>query len=441
MDEHAEREHARFSPSQAERFFACHGSINLLARVPKSRPSEYAIEGTKAHIVLDAALKNGVRNAKEAHLDYSSLCMEDLDTPENFFYRAIQAALNYIYAILDDYPDAILYTERRVDPIITSAPGEAAGYCDIAIHIPSLRTLYIVDYKHGAGISKEAKGNPQPMQYAAGFLYEDNAVVDPQQISSVVLAIVQPRAFHRDGIIREHEATPYEIYEYLQELDEVIEKCLEPDAELVSDDDGRTTDHCRFCDANYMCPAREARAVAATGTQFRTVREVDLNKLPEVKTMDVDRLTYIRQAAPILRAFLNDVDAQVKSLLYSGYNVNGSKLVEAQARREWYGDPQELAQKAAALACVPVDEVMEYRMLPITTVEKLIVEAFKARVGRGHKTGAAADARKAMAFLTLKKSSGNLVLVYDDDERPAVNAAGSAFKQIAAAIEQKDEET
>lgn len=429
-----DREHRKYSPSQAERFFACRGSTNLLKRVPARAPSVYALEGTKAHTVLEAALKNGVRRAADAHREFSVLCMEDLNTHGNFFYYSIQVALNHIYDILDEHEDAVLYTERFVDVPSQSAPGEAGGYCDVGIHVPSLRRFYVIDYKHGEGIAKAVKGNKQVRQYGAGFLYEDDAKVDPATVDEVVLTIIQPRAFHPDGMIREEIVTPYELYEYLEEMDEAIADNEKDDAPLTPDDNGRTTDHCRFCDANTVCPAREAKALSVVGTQFRTVEQLGQPKLPLPHELDIERLAMIRMYGPMLRKWLDDVDAHLFSLAMSGVAIPGAKLVDAQERREWYGDPEETAKKAAALADVPVDDIMVKKLMPLTQVEKLVVEAFKKRAGRGKKQQAAADARQAFAFLTDKKSSGNLTLVDEDDTRPAVNRAHVHFGQIAAAL-------
>lgn len=434
MSGHEDREHRRFSPSQAERFTVCYGSTNLLARVPARPDTPYSIEGTKAHEVLEAALINGIRDAKTAHLEYSSLCMEDLDDGKNMFYFAVNMMLNYVWGIMDEYPDAVMYTERFVNPPSEVAPGETGGYCDCAIYVPSIRTLFVPDYKHGAGIAKDIKGNPQPKQYAAGFLYEDDAVVPVDNVDTVVLAIVQPRAFHPDGSIREIEITPYELWEYIDELENHIAEGLKEDAPLVPDDNGKTMDHCRFCDANTVCPAREAKALSAVGAQFKTVDMVRRPDLPDVKGLDVNRLAYIRAAAPMLRKFLSDVDDQCYELAMSGVQVPGAKLVETQERREYYGDKDEVAKKAAALAGVPIEQVMETKLMGITNLEKLIVEAFKKRVGRGKKQQAAADARQAFAFLTLKKSSGSLKLVDEDDPAPAVDRATKIFGQVTAAL-------
>lgn len=422
-----ERAHRRYSPSQAERFFACKGSNNLLARVPVRATSPYAVEGTRAHEVLEAALTNGVRDAKDAHENWSSLFFEELDDGTNEFYLSVQIALNHVYAILDAHPDAVMWVEAYVEPPIDSAPGEAGGFCDIGIWVPSTRTLYVIDYKHGAGVAKAVKGNKQVLQYAAGFMYEDNARVDPNAVDTVVATIIQPRAFHADGIIREHEVTPYEVWEYLQELNDVVAECEKEDAPL----DPSNEDACRFCDARTLCPAREAQALAVASTTFRQIGDVRAPALPHPSAIDMNRLAAIRFHANTLRKWLDDVEQHCIELARAGHVVPGAKLVEAQARRQWYGTEEDVAKKLAAMiGTKDVTELYTVKLVPITTAEKMVVEAYKNRVGRGGKKKAAEEARQAFAFLTLKQSSGNLVMVDEDDPRPAVNKTQAQFAQI-----------
>lgn len=425
-----ERGHKRFSPSQAERFLACPGSTALLARVPVRASSPYAEEGTRAHAVFEAALVNQCRNAAEAHAKWTDLFYEPLDDGSNEFYLSVQIALDHVYSILDAYPDAVMWTERFVDPPIESAPGEAGGYCDVLIYVPSIRTLFVIDYKHGAGVAKRANRNPQLLQYAGGALYEDDALVDVSGVDTVVLTIIQPRAFHEDGIIREYDTTPYEIWEHLQDLDAGVAACLAPDAPLVPGED-----QCRFCDARTLCPAREAAALQVAGASFSQIGHVDAPSLPRPADLDVNRLAQIRFHAGTLRKFLDDVDAHCEELMRAGYEIPGAKLVEAQARRQWYGTEDDVAKKLAAMIGTQnIDSLYRRVFVPITTAEKMVVEAYKKRVGRGKKDKAAEQARQAFAYLTLKQSSGNLSMVDVDDPRPAVNRVQKTFGSIIGAL-------
>lgn len=441
MSGHSEREHRRFSPSQAERFSVCKGSTRLLERVPARPSGPYAIEGTTAHEVLEAGLANGLRTAREAH-EASIHCCVELDDehggPYENFYFSIQTALNHVYHILADNPGAEVWLERRVSPPILNAPGEADGFCDILIWCPIAATLYVIDYKHGAGVSKNVVDNKQVKQYGSGALYGVDAVVDPQLVDTVVLCIMQPRAFHKDGMIREYETTPWELYEYLDELDEWIDGNLDPRAALVPDDNGKTTDHCRFCDAKTICPAREAKALSPlleVSSKLMTIENVTAPSLPEPSSLDMLKLGRIRAAADMLRKWLGDVEDHVKELLMQGYDVPGAKLVEVQARRQWWGDPADTARKAAVLAECSVEELMTApKLLPLTQVEAMVVEAFKHKAPMGKKKKASEEAKRAFAFLTIKQTSGNLTVADDTDPRPAVKGRVEAFSQIGGAL-------
>ena len=438
-----EREHRRFSASQADRNALCLGSSNLLARVPKAPPSKYAIEGTHAHAVLEAALRNGVRDAREAHRDYSYLFDVDLDDGTNEFYLAIDTALNYIYDLWDQYPDAQVYIEAEIPVPVTNAPGEADGYADFVMYVPALRKVYVIDYKHGAGVAKEADCR-QLKQYGAGVVF--GLLADVPDVEDATLVIVQPRAFHKLGPIREYDTTALELWNYLEELDGVIAEAQKPNAPL-------TPGHvqCQFCDGVPFCPAREASALQVASNAFTQIRDLQAHGLPETHLMDLQRLAYIRANAWRLRKWLDEVEDRCYQLAREGHHIPGAKLVEAAPKRKYYGEERDVAHKLAALLGEPqlTDGVWQlYNLLdaypalgtmfrphlvPLTTAEKLVVEAYKKRAGRGHKKKAAEDGRQSFAFLTLKETSGTLTLVDEDDERPAVNSVQNTFAQINTA--------
>lgn len=438
------RTHRLFSPSQSERYTLCRGSVNLLRRTPPRPSSRWAEEGTRAHEVLEAGLRNNCKTATEALAvsKHAGMTFEDKNK-EIEFKGSINDALDYVWTLLEElnifYGDAVLFIETEVNPPIVSAPGEAAGYCDIAIYSPSARRLWVIDYKHGAGIAKAVIGNTQVSQYACGFLFDPKGFVDPASIDIVTLCIIQPRAFHPDGDIREYDTTPAALWDYLQSLDDIIADCLREDAPLTPGEE-----QCRFCDARSTCPAAEAAAVAVAKNTFANIRDVAAPKLPDPRTIDINRLSYIKQMQPILKGWLDAVDQHIEEIMRSGLEVPGFKLAETQARREWYLDGKTaeddiatanaIATKLAALIGTSPVDMFRTKLITITDAEKMVVDAFKARVGRGKKKQAAEDGKQAMAFLTLKQSSGNLTVVPADDERPAVNLAAKTFGQISGPL-------
>lgn len=422
MSGNEDRDHRAFSPSQAERISLCPGSHSLLKRVPAHLDSEYAIEGRKAHNILETALKNKVRNAVDAHKDYSTLCLEEL--PDSLYW-AVDKALTYIYQILDLNPDAIMYVETFVDTPSEAAPGEAGGWCDVAIYLPSRRWLLVIDYKHGVGVIKDVQGNMQIMQYGAGFLYEADAKVDPNSLDGVTLVVIQPRAFHADGDIREWDITPYQLYEYLAVMDKNIAAALAENAPLVPGDV-----QCQFCDAKVECPARTALALSAIGTQYRTVLEVTRDKLPNIEMMDMEALSRLFLLGPLLIKWVEQGMLRIEELTRMGYDIPNTKLVEIDPKRKWYGEPAQIAEKLAALIGCKPEDVYPPKLLGITDAEALLVRAWRERAAKGKKNEASYEARKAMSLLTLKEPTGRLTLVGTDDPRPAVLRGSAAFAQI-----------
>lgn len=445
MVDHAERTHARYSPSKMERLALCPGSDALCQGVV-DRDSVWSIEGRKAHQVLEAALLNRVQNARAAHLDFSDICMEELDEeyggPYKKFYSSVQECIDYVFGILEAHPDALLWIETQVSPPSDVAPGEASGYCDIAIYIPSTRELIIVDFKNGAGVAKAVVGNKQAKQYAAGFLFDpesplnvpviadDGNMRNAHDVDKVTLTIVQPRAFHPDGSPRSYELTPFELYEYLGEMDAIIEACQKPDAPLVPGEE-----QCQFCPRNTTCPAREAKALQAVNVQFRTVGDVRAPGIPDPATMEAEHVEQAMLVIPLLRQWANSIEKRMFQIMTQGHQSQYFKLVEAQARRRWHGDPEKIASEFMRLTGCDYHDIMKPRLLTITDAEEMIVKKYKERAPRGTKKAAGEDAKRDMAFLTLKDTSGNLTLTTLDDERPPIDRAQTNFAQIGQALQ------
>lgn len=430
----AEREHRTFSPSKSERFFNCPGSTNLLARLPSRATSPYAEEGHVAHDVLEAGLRNGCTTAHEA-IKHSVHADHPKTQGYTDFHHSIQDALDYVWNLMEEldimYGDAVMFVERYVDVPSHTAPGETGGYCDVCIYSAIGRVLYVIDYKHGVGVAKAAEGNTQVKQYASGFLYEENAQINAADVDKVVLVIIQPRAFHPHGEIREYETTPLELSDYLFELEEAIEACQQPNAPLRPD-----ISWCQFCDARSSCPALAQSAVAVIlDDAQKAVQDVTDRTLIDPKELDVGRLAYVLKMKPLIMTWLNGVESHADELSRLGHEIPGFKRVEAQARREYYGNRDELAQKLAALIGCDINEVYrEPALLTITDMEDKLVQAFKARVGRGKKKQAAEEAKQMFAYFTLKQSSGNTTLVPLEDKRPAINKAQLMFGGISGLI-------
>lgn len=416
----------------------------MIDRVPPRRDTTYSIEGTKAHIVLNAALDNRIRSAKVAHRDYSELCMEDLDEHDHgeykMFYSSIDRMLEEVYEILDQFPDAVLWTETYVEPPSRVAQGDCGGWCDCAIYVPGMNRLWVFDYKHGAGVTKAINTNRQVKQYAAGFVYDPMSplttwlheqnydIIAPPDV--ITLVIVQPRAFSTEGDVRAIDVTALDLWQYLEEMDATIELNEKDDAPLVPGEE-----QCQFCDAKVECPARQAVMLAATRTHFHTVRHVFVDKLPQLDAMTPEDFAWGSYAFPLMEKYIKEFYERRNELMRMGVEVPGFKFVETDAKRDWYEDPKVFAPKLAALiGCDEAELWREPKFITITEAENKIITAFRKVAARGKKDDASEEARKAFAVFTDKKPTGNWTVVEATDPRPAVMLGAANFESVAGLI-------
>lgn len=420
--------HAFYSPSAMHRIVRCPGSVRATANMPDI-PSPYAQDGTDAHAALSYALSNGIR---EAHTLCSYVYPAWTFRADTYEERveALQFALDEVYAILDAYSDAQLYLETRVT-FPSNATDQCWGTADIIIVVPSMRLLYVIDYKHGAGTYVEAKDNEQLGVYARSALV---TIREAAKCDTVITGIIQPRAFAAEGPFRT-DAQSANYYEtvFQQRIDNAIVASQQIDAMLIPGEK-----QCKFCPLKANCPAREAAALAVVSNSFSSVKDVTSAALPSVSQIPVDRLAYIMAAATVLKGWLKDVEDTAYAAAKGGVYVPGFKLVETQARRQWHQDENETAKLIMSLATTDIDTVMPRKLLTITEAEKLVVDAFKETAPRGRKKAAAENAKVAFAQLTTKQSSGSLVLVPESDNRIGVNPAHVAFKSVVFQQESND---
>lgn len=424
--DHSLRKHAKYGASSAHRWMRCFGSVRLSEAAPPQPESPYAKDGTRAHELLDFALKNGYWDAREASI-MADRIDEDTSFEAGERLEAIQVALDYVKALLDAYPDAVMYVERSFHFPSNVDPDNTFGTCDICIYIPSLDVLYVIDYKHGAGEPVEVEDNEQGLYYATGAVEGSGGL----NAETICVVIIQPRCFHPLGPIREAVVPRTRLQDFVFEADNAILETKKPDAPL-----NPGPKQCRWCPANVSCPAREQRALAVVGQTFASVKVITKETLPDARTLPMDRIAYILDAASLLEDFLSDVYNVAFNYAMSGGTIPNRKLVEAQARRRFYGEELHVAQQLMALANLDPNKVEDWdkvyprKLINITTAETLIKQAFRKQHPKLKVKDTVELANKALAALTLKETSGNLKLVPLNDPRPPANRAERDFANV-----------
>lgn len=268
---HADRGHSPLGASSAERWMNCAGSVALIGAVreqitalgiPEEDDPDYRREGTALHEAAEHCLREGCDTWEiagqvfnETVIDapmadaiqlYLDVCRREIDT----------AALYYVEFPVSSPIHALFYGSLDFAAIhgkpATKAQQKALGWKEPFI-IPEL--VVVTDLKGGEGIVVEPYQNPQLKYYAFGIIDKNPHWPDE---TPVLIRIVQPRAFHTEGAVREWRTTVGEIRTWVNLT--LLPAMLR--AEM--DSDLNAGDWCRFCPAKLICPALTSLFKAAS---------------------------------------------------------------------------------------------------------------------------------------------------------------------------------
>ena len=183
-------------------------------------------------------------------------------------------------------------------------------------------TLYIWDLKFGY-IIVEVFENWQLLCYIAGLITHLQINGIAAQHIKVNMRVVQPRAPHRDGPIREWTATLSDLRGYINTMHGNAHKALSNESEL------RTGSHCRFCSARHACGPALA---AGVGLYEAAARPLPDELTPEQMGL---QLKIIKRAIDQLSYIESGYEEQIKNLVARGERVPGWCVETACGRLTW----------------------------------------------------------------------------------------------------------
>jgi hypothetical protein len=294
--------HSPLGASGAERWMNCPGSVSLLKRMdlPETDEPEYRSKGTSAHSVGYECLTQGKDAWEFAGTEHGK---HEADME---IMTAIQVYVDECRSLIT--PTAEVFHEFNIaDPDFHP---DFFGTLDFGAVDGA--TMYIRDYKHGAGIAVDCEWNPQIMYYAWGLLRRF------PNVETIDLAIVQPRAFHPQGPIRRWTVSAEELRRWA--LDD-----LRP-AMARTEEDGSLDagPWCRFCPAKLVCPLMVSLFGAACTADPKLVVKLDTQSLGR---------SYQYTAA--VKSYLKALEEETLRRLMAGDEVPGTKLVNKKANRIW----------------------------------------------------------------------------------------------------------
>lgn len=244
--------HALLSPSKFERIIACPASVGQSMFQP-NKASEYALEGTVAHSVLEWNLKtlqtghtHFIRKDHKVKVPTSDGDKEYLVTEE--MLEAVNKAIDIVLGLtLQKLP---YYTEQKVQ--ISSVHPECYGTADVVIIDDQKRQFHVIDYKHGQGELIKSD-SVQLILYALGVIETFNLY----EYETAVLHVIQPR--HRNW---SHEPVEIKVEDLLKLAEELKKAARTAYKQRNNPEDYNPgVSQCKWCPGATNCTAFNKRVL------------------------------------------------------------------------------------------------------------------------------------------------------------------------------------
>lgn len=303
---------------------ACPGSVRLCAGL-EDKSSVYAMEGTAAHQLAEWCLRNG-KPASEFPRDEIIVEGESFEvTPEmveavEIFRERVMAEVAATGGSLEIEVRLTLQDRDEVfgtaDAVVTSEAG-----------------ISVFDLKYGRGVAVEASDNRQLLIYALMAWHRQRSAGRP--CPQITVGIVQPRAYHGDGPIREATYEPADILDFALDVHDAVDRALEPEAPL---NPGEA--QCRWCRAAGTCPAYAEKALTVAQASLSELNDV---QLPAPERLSPEQVGEVLARLPLFEQWAKQVREHAHATIEGGGSVPGWKLVPKRATRQWQDQDDALA--------------------------------------------------------------------------------------------------
>lgn len=358
--------HALLSPSSAHRWMLCPGSVAMTKDLPEET-SAYAVEGTTAHRFAELAARQAFLPLAFSTEDAEELARMKAEEPAEMF----EAVKTYLDCIKDRSPEwtSLFRLEAPLD--ISAITGEegARGTAD-CVFVDAHNTLWIVDFKYGRGVEVSAERNPQLTLYALAFLKSMDAFT-ACYVKRVGLLIVQPRIWNVSEWTFSVASVPAMEQTFREGAGKALSEAKAWDgtasALTLTPEEGA----CRFCRAKATCPALRAKVEEALDQELGLIAPKPVDTLPAELPVpqEPEQVSRALGWLPLVKTWTDAVESRALSLMQSGANVPGYKLVAGRAGPRKWVDPDAAAE--TLVKAVGVKVAYERKLISPTAAEKL----------------------------------------------------------------------
>lgn len=370
--------HAIRSPSSADRWMACPGSIPY--NLNRGGTSAAAAEGTAAHKLAELTLLNDTDPVV-----YEGESFEGV----TFTSDMVGEVRKYTEFVRDLVAATGGELHVEVELPIDHLTGEdgAVGTSDVVILTPT--ELIIIDLKYGRGIEVYADGNKQLKIYGAAALRKFSGKVGT--VTQVRLIIAQPRLSNWS--------------EWTLSVEELGHFAVEVGAAALASTDLRVPGEkqCRWCAGKADCPELRAYTLAAMG-------ELSFEDVSKTTVTGALAMQLPAEDLGLLASKLDLIDSWVKAVWAKLYltleteDVPGWKLVSGKMGNRAWSD-EVVAEALLKSMKLKHDERYDKSVISPTQAEKLLGDSPKRWP-------------KVLALITRKSAKPTIAPA--SDKRPAI---------------------
>jgi hypothetical protein len=323
--------------STAGRLLECPGSYQAQLALPPSADvsSEYALEGTAMHGVMDVLMRARQNIASLDVVQHAQDCLGftyvDRQLTQEHLDTMILPALASLAELEAAYGGGfrVLGVEVRVQ-----FPGLPGAFGTVDLILGSKFHVLHVDWKFGQGIAVQAvydagdslgeKLNPQMMFYTAAAMHSCKALYKGKR--NLVIAIIQPRT---TPSLSHTEISKADIKYFTEDLHNAVISALDRDPPR------HRGEHCRFAPCKISCPKWTGPMLDLSAMGVLAPRTEMVSNEPSAYG---EYLAKAKDLADLAAMFKKEVDEQLHAYLEDGGTVPGWKLKAKAKLRQWVDD-------------------------------------------------------------------------------------------------------
>lgn len=393
--------HAKLSPSSADRWTLCLGSVALSEGLPEG--SSYSRdEGVAAHLLMATCLREGTLPKGYKGLtiivdsaDGDAYFVDHVSrkglvfTIDDEMVAAVSKSVNHVRARIKAFENAgakaTLDVERKVPIAQITGEEKAEGTIDVLIiaEFPDGTTkISVEDLKYGRGVEVSAEENKQLTIYALGAI-DDLSLI--HNITAVDFVIHQPRVKAEPDIWSPTLEGLHEIRWRIGSLAAAAWVALSrkdrvDTLQWQNDYLHESEKACMFCKAKATCPkltGRVSEELAKEFTDLTTASAPARKDLVKAMMPAIDQLGAKMDAIPLIEDWCKAIRAAAETELLAGRPVAGYKLVQGRQGNRMWADPAAVegvlkAMRLKSALRLAEDPIYERTLISPTQCEKLL---------------------------------------------------------------------